>query len=43
MTTLERNVDDDSFDEVEEELWDRIPDKEDCAYFPIEESNPPHY
>ena len=43
MADRERNIDDDSFDEVEEDLRKRDPDDEDCAYFPPEESKPPHY
>ena len=41
--TPERNPDDDSYDEVEERLRDIDPDEEDLAYFPPEESKPPHY
>ena len=37
------NFDDDSYDEVEEDLRKRDPDEEDRAYFPPEESQPPHY
>ncbi len=33
----------DSYDEVEEDLRKRDPDEEDRAYFPPEESKPPHY
>ena len=43
MTNSERNFDDDSYDEVEEDLRKRDPDEEDRAYFPIEESKPPYY
>ena len=43
MTNRERNFDDDSYDEVEESLRPQNPDNEDRAYFPIEESKPPHY
>ena len=43
MTNSGRNFDDDSFDEVEEDLRKRDPDEEDRAYFPPEESQPPHY
>ena len=43
MTKQERNFDDDSYDEVEEDLRKRDPDEEDRAYFPTEESQPPHY
>ena len=43
MTSSDRNVDDDSYDEVEEQLRERDPDEEDRAYFPPEESKPPHY
>ncbi len=43
MAKREWNFDDDSYDEVEESLRDQDPDEEDCAYFPIEESKPPHY
>ena len=43
MTKRERNFDDDSYDELEELLWEQDPDEEDRAYFTIEESKPPHY
>ena len=43
MTKAERNFDDDSYDEVEERLREQDPDEEDRAYFPVEESKPPHY
>ena len=43
MTDSDRNVDDDSYDEVEEHLREQDPDEEDRAYFPLEESQPPHY
>ncbi len=43
MTDSNRNVDDDSYDEVEEELRKSDPDEEDRPYFPLEESHPPHY
>ena len=43
MTFSKSNFDDDSFDEVEEELRKRDPDEEDRVYFPPEESKPPHY
>ncbi len=43
MTYLERDVDDDSYDEVEEYFREQDPDEEDGAYFPLEESQPPHY
>ena len=43
MTKHERNFDDDSCDEGEERFRDQEPDEEDRAYFPFEESNPPHY
>ena len=43
MTDSERDVDDDSYDEVEEYLREQDPDEEDRAYFPPEESQPPHY
>ncbi len=43
MTQREKNYDDDSYDEVEESIRSRDPDNEDRAYFPIEESHPPHY
>ena len=43
MADRERNIDDDSYDEVEEDLRKRVPDEEDRAYFPPEESKPPHY
>ena len=43
MTNRERNFDDDSYDEVEERLRDQDSNDEDCVYFPVEESKPPHY
>ena len=43
MNTSERSFDDDSFDEEEESLRDESPDEEDRAYFPVEDSTPPHY
>ena len=48
MTDPQRDVDDDSYDEVEEYLREQDPDEEDPdeedrAYFPPEESQPPHY
>ena len=43
MNNAERNFDDDSFDEVEEDLRKRDPDEEDRAYFPPEDSKHPHY
>ena len=39
----QRDFDDDSFDEVEENLRDIDPDEEDSPYFPLEGSKPPHY
>ncbi|WP_320664317.1 hypothetical protein [Prochlorococcus sp. MIT 1223] len=43
MTDSERDVDDDSYDEVKEYFRGQDPDDEDGAYFPLEESQPPHY
>ncbi len=43
MNNQQRNVDDDTYDEVEEDLGEVKPDEEDFAYFPLEESKPPHY
>ncbi|WP_320677010.1 hypothetical protein [Prochlorococcus sp. MIT 1300] len=43
MTEHKRNFDDDSYDEVEESFRDHAPGQEDLAYFPLEESKPPHY
>jgi len=43
MTNSDRNFDDDSFDEVEEHLRGQDPNEEDRAYFPPEDSKPPHY
>jgi len=43
MTVQERNVDDDSYDEIEERLRREEYDQDDQAYFPVEESKPPHY
>ncbi len=43
IRNIERNVDDDSYDEMEELLKEIDPDEEDQPYFPPEESKPPHY
>ena len=43
MADQERNIDDDSYDEIEEDRRKRDPYEEDRAYFPPEESGPPHY
>lgn len=43
MTDHERDVDDDSYDEIDEHLRRQESDEEDRAYFPVEESKPPHY
>ncbi len=43
MTNSDRNFDDDSFDEVEEYLRGQDSNEEDRAYFPPEDSQPPHY
>ena len=43
MTKREHSFDDDSYDEVEERLREQDPDEEDRAYYPVEESKPPHY
>ena len=43
MDDRERSIDDDSYDELEEDFRKRDPDEEDRAYFPPEESKPPHY
>ena len=43
MTVLERDVDDDSYDEVDEYLNSQESDEEERAYFPVEDSKPPHY
>lgn len=43
MTVQERNVDDDSYDEIEERLRREENDQDDQAYYPVEESKPPHY
>jgi len=43
MTTYERDVDDDSYDEVDEHYRTEDSDENDHAYFPIEGSMPPHY
>ena len=43
MQRPESNLDADSYEELEENLWDIDPDKDDRAYFPSEESKPPHY
>lgn len=43
MTIQERNVDDDSYDQIEERLRREEDDQDDQAYFRLEESKPPHY
>ncbi|MDP6172109.1 MAG: hypothetical protein QF702_08160 [Prochlorococcaceae cyanobacterium ETNP2_MAG_10] len=43
MTAYERDVDDDSYDEVDEHYRNEDSDENDHAYFPVEESKPPHY
>ena len=43
MTVEERDVDDDSYDEVDEHFRSQESDEEDRAYFPVEDSKPPHY
>ena len=43
MQRPERNSYYDSFEEVEESLRDIDLDEQDRAYFPTEESKPPHY
>ena len=44
MTTSERNADDDdSYDDAEEKVRNQGPNEDDRAYFPLEESKPPHY
>ena len=43
VTVHERDVDDDSYDETDEHLRRQESDEEDPAYFPVEESKPPHY
>lgn len=43
MTILERTLYCDSYDEVEESRMEQELREEDRAYFPIDESNPPHY
>ena len=43
MTHSDRNFDDDSYDEVEERLREQDRNKEDRAYYPVEESKPSHY
>ena len=43
MQRPERNFDDDYYEEVEESLRDIDPEEEDRAYFPPEDSKPPHY
>ncbi len=43
MTQSERSVDDDSYDEVEEYFREQDPDEGDHIYFPLSESQPPHY
>ena len=43
MADRDRNVDEDSYDEIEEDLRKRNSDEEYRAYFPPQESKPPHY
>ncbi len=43
MITREWNFGDDSYDELEERLRAQDPDEEDRAYYPVEDSKPPHY
>ena len=43
MPIPERNFDDDSYDEVEEDFRKHEQNEEDRAYFPPEDSKPPHY
>ncbi len=43
MTKRESNFDDDSYDEVEELFRDQEPNEEGRAYYPVQESKPPHY
>ena len=43
MTVHERDVDDDSYDEVDEHFRSQESDDEDRDYFPVEDSKPPHY
>ncbi len=43
MTVQERNVDDDSYDEIAERLRREENDQDGQAYFPVEESKLPHY
>ncbi len=43
VTVHARDVDDDSYDEVDEYLSSQESDEEERAYFPVEDSKPPHY
>ena len=43
MTKRERHFEDDSYYEGEESLREEDLREEDSAYFPVEESKPPHY
>ena len=43
MSNSEGNFENDSYSEIEEGLRERNPDEEGRIYFPIEESQPPHY
>ena len=43
VTVHERDVDDDSYDEVDEYLNSQESYEEERAYFPVEDSKPPHY
>ena len=42
ITTNERDVDDDSYDEVDEHYRNEDSDEDDHDYFPVEESKPPN-
>ena len=43
MTSTERDIDNDFYDGLEETLREQDPEEDDRAYFPLEESKPPHY
>ena len=43
MTSTERNINNDFYEGLEETLREQDPEEDDRAYFPLEESKPPHY
>ena len=43
INKIEKNIDDDASDKVEEFYRNIDPDEDDQPYFDLEESKPPHY